>query len=142
MVKKQLSVAGVKMLQVSGYWLIAMSVLHVLVGGWIFAEPLMQIIRNGWFNTVAPNPFAPFYDREDAFWFLMLTPFLVSIGQLCFWSHANKIALPKFLGWMLLLTAIVGASLEPISACWLLIPPALLMLMAGNSKPITEESQV
>lgn len=127
------------MLQISGYWLIATSILHVLVGVWIFAEPLMQIVHNGWFNTVAPNPLAPFYDREDAFWFLMLTPFLALIGQLCFWFHRNKIALPKFLGWTLLITAIIGVSLEPISGCWLLIPPALLMLMLGDGKPITEE---
>jgi uncharacterized membrane protein HdeD (DUF308 family) len=129
------------MLRVSGYWLIAVSMLHVLVGVWVFAEPLMQIVQDGWFNTVAPNPLAPFYDREDAFWFLMLTPFLVSIGQLCFWSHANNVVLPQFLGWMLLLTAIVGVSLEPISGCWLFIPPALLMLMASKNSRSQENSQ-
>jgi uncharacterized membrane protein HdeD (DUF308 family) len=129
------------MLRVSGYWLIAVSMLHVLVGVWVFAEPLMQIVQDGWFNTVAPNPLAPFYDREDAFWFLMLTPFLVSIGQLCFWSHANNVVLPQFLGWMLLLTAIVGVSLEPISGCWLFIPPALLMLMASKNSRSPENSQ-
>jgi hypothetical protein len=129
------------MLQVSGYWLMAVSMLHVVVGVWIFAEPLMQMIQDGWFNTVAPNPLAPFYDREDAFWFLMFTPFLVSIGQLCFWSHANNIPLPQFLGWMLLLTAIVGVSLEPISGCWLFIPPALLMLMASKNSRSQENSQ-
>jgi hypothetical protein len=129
------------MLQVSGYWLIAMSILHVVVGVWIFAEPLMQIIQNGWFNTVAPNPLAPFYDREDAFWFLMLTPFLLAIGQLCFWFHAHNIPLPKFLGWTLLLTAIVGVSLEPISAFWLLIPPAFLMLRASQTSRSPEDGE-
>jgi hypothetical protein len=116
------------MLRVSGYWLIATSIFHALINGWLFAKPLMDIVHDGWFNTVAPNPFAPFYDREAAFWCLMITPFLLVIGRLCCWAQTKGIALPSFLGWILLLTAAVGATLEPVSGFWL-IPPALLMLV-------------
>jgi hypothetical protein len=117
------------MLRISGYWLIATSILHVLINGWLFAKPLMDIVYDGWFNTVAPNPLAPFYDREDAFWCLMITPFLLIIGRLCCWAQVKGIVLPSFLGWILLLTAVVGVTLEPISGFWLIIPPSLLMLV-------------
>ncbi|OKH32548.1 hypothetical protein NIES2119_25760 [[Phormidium ambiguum] IAM M-71] len=116
------------MLRVSGYWLIATSILHVLINGWLFAKPLMDIVYGGWFNTVAPNPLAPFYDREIAFWCLMITPFLLVIGRLCCWAQTKAIALPSFLGWILLLTAVVGVTLEPMSGFWLIIPPSALML--------------
>jgi hypothetical protein len=123
-----------KMLQVSGHWLICTSVLHALVTGWQFADPLMDIMQAGWFNAVAPHPLAPFYDREDAFWCMMITPFLLLLGQLCCWAQMKGISLPSFCGWVLLLTAIVGITLEPISGCWLLIPPALLILVNSQHR--------
>lgn len=117
------------MLRVSGYWLIAISILHPLVHGWLFAKPLMDIVHDGWFNAIAPNPFASFYDREAAFWCMMVTPFLLIVGWLCCWAQTKDITLPSFPGWILLLTAAVGITLEPISGFWLFIPPALLMLV-------------
>jgi hypothetical protein len=124
------------MLKVSGYWLIATSIIHVLVGLLVFNEPLAEIARNGWFNAVAPNPFAPYFDREDAFWFMMATPFIFTVGQLCFWSQARQIILPAFLGWTMLATATVGCFIEPISGFWLLIPPSFLILAASRQAKI------
>ncbi|MBD1867115.1 hypothetical protein H6F95_07305 [Cyanobacteria bacterium FACHB-471] len=123
-----------KMLQVSGYWLICTGVLHALITGWQFADPLMDIVQAGWFNAVAPHPLAPFYDREDAFWCMMITPFLLLIGQLCCWAQTNNVALPSFPGWILLLTAVVGITLEPISGLWLILPPALLILANSHNR--------
>lgn len=120
------------MLRVSGYWLIVTSIIHVLVGLLIFAEPLAEIARNGWFNTVAPDPFNPYYDREDAFWFMIAAPFLLIVGQLCVWAQARQISLPAFLSWILLAIALFGCFLEPISGFWLLIPPSILILAASR----------
>ena len=96
------------MLRISGYWLIATSILHVFVGLIIYTEPIMEIVHNGWFNTVAPDPFHPYFDREDALWYMVAAPFIFAIGQLCIWAQAHQITLPAFLGWTLLVTAIVG----------------------------------
>lgn len=115
------------MLQVSGYWLIGVGVLHALLTGWQFADPLMDMVQAGWFNAVTPYPLAP-YDREDALWCMMMTPFLLLTGRLCCWAQTNSVPLPAFPGWVLLLAAVVGITLEPISGFWLLIPPALLIL--------------
>ncbi|HAA32398.1 MAG TPA: hypothetical protein DCE56_37745 [Cyanobacteria bacterium UBA8553] len=117
------------MLRVSGYWLITTSILHALINGWLFSKPLTDIVYDGWFNTIAPNQLAPFYDREDAFFCMMITPFLLAIGWLCCWAQTKCITLPSFLGWILLLTAVVGVTLEPVSGFWLIIPPSLLMLV-------------
>ena len=68
------------MLQISGYWLLLTSLLHVIVGFWVYGEPLAEIARNGFFNSVAPNPFSPNFAREDAFWFMTLTAFFVILG--------------------------------------------------------------
>lgn len=120
------------MLRVSGYLLIAISIIHVLVGGWVFASPLADIGRNGLFNAVAPDPFSPYFDREDAFWFMMFAPLLFSIGQLCCWAKAQEIAFPAFLGWNLLAVALVGIFFEPISGFWLVILPATLIVVAAR----------
>ncbi len=96
----------------------------------------MEIAHNGWFNTVAPDPFNPYFDREDAFWFMMATPFIFTVGQLCFWAQARQIGLPAFLGWTFLVTAIVGVFIEPISGFWLLIPPSFLILAASRQAKI------
>ncbi len=115
------------MLRVTGYWLIATSIVHVIVGLLVFNEPLREIARNGWFNTVAPDPFHPYFDREDAFWFMMATPFIFIVGQICLWAQARQITLPVSLGLTLLFTAIVGVFIEPISGFWLLIPPGFFL---------------
>ncbi|MBV6624037.1 MAG: hypothetical protein KI793_14055 [Rivularia sp. (in: Bacteria)] len=109
------------MLKFSGYWLLVTSVIHVIVGVWVYGEQLSEIIHSGFFNSVAPNPFAPNFAREDAFWFMTLTAFLIILAQLCFWANSQKISLPESVGWNLLITSIIDAVAIPISGFWLLL---------------------
>lgn len=120
------------MLQFSGYWLLVTSIIHVIVGFWLYGEPLTEIASNGFFNSVAPNPFAPDFAREDAFWFMTLTAFFVILAQLCFWADSHKISLPESIGWNLLITSIIGAIAIPISGFWLLIVPACLIIATSR----------
>ena len=124
------------MLRVSGYLLIAISVIHVLVGIWLFTEPLTDILQNGVFNAVAPDPFAPYFDREAAFWFMIASPLFFTLGQLCCWAQERGIALPTFLGWNLLAISMVGVVLEPISGFWLLMLPAFLIIIGSRQLAI------
>lgn len=119
-------------LRVSGYWLIIVSVLHVIVGIVVFQQPLFEMYQQGGFNTVAPDPWHPIYEREDAFWFMMAAPSIFAAGLLCLWAAANHLSLPSSLGWTLLVTAGVGCFIEPISGSWLLLPPSVLILFAGH----------
>ncbi len=124
------------MLRISGYLLIAISIIHVLVGIWLFAQPLTDILQSGVFNAVAPDPFAPYFDREDAFWFMMASPLFFTLGQLCCWVQERVIALPTFLGWNLLAISTVGIVLEPISGFWLLMLPAFLIIIGSRQLAI------
>jgi Family of unknown function (DUF6463) len=114
---------AIPLLQVSGYWLMAISVIHGLGDIFYYFEPWSDVVRNGVFNAVDPH-----FDRGVAFWMLMVSPFLFALGQLCFWAQEHNVKLPVFMGWNLLITSAFGAFLMPISGVWLLIPPALLML--------------
>jgi hypothetical protein len=117
----------IPLLRVSGYWLIAISVIHGLVDIWYYFEPWSDIVRSGVFNAVDPH-----FDRGAAFWMLMLSPFFFSLGQLCCWAQEHNVRLPMFMGWNLLITSAFGAFLMPISGFWLLIPPSLLMLVESQ----------
>lgn len=124
------------MLQFSGYWLLVTSVIHVIVGVWVYGETLIEIVRDGFFNSIAPNPFEPDFAREDAFWFMTLTPFFIMLAQLCFWANARQISLPKSIGWNLLITSIIGAIAIPISGSWLLMIPACLIIAVSKKQII------
>lgn len=115
------------LLRVIGYWLIAVSIIHLLGNIFYYFEPWSDIVHDGVFNAVDP-----YFDRGAAFWMLMLSPSVFSLGQLCFWAQANNLRLPAFIGWNLLIAAAFGAFLMPISGFWLLIPPSLLMLLEAQ----------
>lgn len=117
------------MLRVSGYWLIATSIIHILVGTWLYAEPLADIGRSGIFNAVDP-----YFDRNTAFWFMIVAPLLFTLGQICCWAQAHSITLPAFLGWHLLAISVVGVILMPISGFWLLMPPAILIIFVSRQE--------
>jgi Family of unknown function (DUF6463) len=117
----------IPLLRVSGYWLIAISVIHGLGDILDYFEPWSDIFRNGVFNAVVPH-----FDRGAAFWMLMVSPFLFALGQLCCWAQEHNVRLPVFMGWNLLITSTFGAFLMPISGFWLLIPPSLMLLVESQ----------
>lgn len=116
-------------LKVSGYWLITMSIIHVLYDILYYFQPWSDIVHSGIFNTVDP-----YFDRGTAFWALMVSPFIFALGQLCCWAQEHNVRLPAFIGWNLLITSLFGAFLMPISGLWLLIPPSILMIVSSHQK--------
>jgi Family of unknown function (DUF6463) len=117
------------MLKVSGYWLIAISLIHGLSDILYYFEPWSDIFRNGVFNAIDP-----YLDRGTAFWMLMFSPLIFALGQLCCWAQEHNVILPVFIGWNLLITSAVGAFMMPISGFWLLIPPSILMIISSQSR--------
>jgi Family of unknown function (DUF6463) len=116
------------MMRIAGLWWIAIGVIHGLVGTIVFFDQWKAIAQDGWFNVIAPNPLAPIFDREDAFWFMMLAPFFLILGQLCLWAFQRKGTFPASVGIILVITVLIGLSLEPISGIWLGLPPSLMLL--------------
>jgi hypothetical protein len=127
-------------LRIAGIWWIVVSLIHGLGGIIIYSKQWQAIAQDGWFNVIAPNPLAPMFDREDAFWFLFMTPFLFIIGRLCLWADYQRLVLPMSVGFILLATTLIGIFLEPVSGIWLVLPPSLLLLLSSRfakSKTIT-----
>lgn len=77
------------MIRIAGFWWIAVSAIHGLVGIFGYFDQWKAIAQAGWFNAVSPNPLAPIFDREDAFFLTVLTPFLFLIGN-CASGHTSS----------------------------------------------------
>jgi hypothetical protein len=120
------------MLRLAGWWWITVSALHALGGIILYFEQWQEISQAGWFNVVAPDPFAPIFSREAAFWFILLSPFIYLVGELCLWAHRQKLTLPIFIGIILLATMSMAVFLIPISGFWLGLPPTMMMLYSSK----------
>ena len=120
------------MLKLSGYLLIITSILHFIGGFVFFPEPLTEIAQAGWWNAFSPDPFNLNYEREAAFWFMMISPLLFILGMLCCWIQEQKLIMPAFVGWILLAVTIVGIVIMPVSGIWLLFPPSAIILFVAR----------
>ena len=116
------------MLKLAGYLLIFTSILHFIGGFVFFPEPLAEIAQAGWWNAVSPDPFNLNYEREAAFWFMMISPLLFALGILCCWIEEQKLIMPAFVGWILLVITIIGIVIMPVSGFWLLLAPSGIIL--------------
>ena len=121
------------MLLLAGWWWIAVSVIHALGGVILYSTQWQEIAQDGWFNVIAPDPTAPIFDREDAFWFMFLTPFLFFIGRLCLWVHQQKLVFPISTGIILTGTMLMGICLMPVSGIWLALPPSIILIYSSKS---------
>jgi len=120
-------------LKIAGRFWIAIAIVHVAVGLVVYFPQWQMIARAGWFNVVAPDPFAPIFEREDAFWFMMITPFLLILGQVCFWADRQKLTLPISISGILLASTSIGIFFIPISGFWLVLIPSLMLLYSSKA---------
>ena len=114
----------------TGQALLAVGVLHTLVGLLSFGQPLAAIARDGVVNAVDPRP-----ERQTACWFLLAGVLLCTLGYSTRWAQRRTGTVPAGLGWILLAIAGSGVVLMPFSGFWLLFPPALLALAAARRGP-------
>jgi hypothetical protein len=119
------------MLRIAGYWWMVVSMIHAGVGAIIFFNQWVAIAQDNWINAITPNPLALNFEREAAFWFMFLTPFIFLMGQLCLWSAQQNLTVPLAIGGTLLGTILVGLFLLPISGFWLVLPPVLMMIWSS-----------
>ncbi len=108
----------------SGWYLITIGVIHNTVGLLLGQDILVEIISDGMVNTVQME-----FDRNFLFWFLAIGFFWMVMGF--HWQSLLRIykrPLPSFLGWGMLLFAIVGVLLSPLSGIWIFFPLAWMIL--------------
>lgn len=105
-----------------GRWLVGVGTLHSLVGLVVFAAPLRELIDAGWLNALGSRD--PM--RNLAFWFLFGGVFTCLVGYLI--DSIERLpgtAIPRPVGWTLLVSAAVGVTLAPASGFWLVFPAAI-----------------
>ena len=111
-----------------GRWLMGVSVLHIVFGVFVFHTVLAGLVSRGFVNVLRADPGASL-----AVWFVLFGVMLFICGMsVAAVERASSDPVPKPIGWGLLGLAVLGAILMPASGFWLVIPPAIAILI---SKP-------
>lgn len=107
-----------------GRSIVAVGVIHCLVGAWIFATPLMEIVNNGVWNSVDG-----FRGRPLAFWFEFAGLLTIVLGGSIDWMEKADISLPPIVGYGFGGLVVLAIIAMPVSGGWLLVPSAVGLLM-------------
>jgi hypothetical protein len=117
---------GETRLALAGGLLIGVAIVHAVFGVWFGRLSLGAMFSDGLVASVDSRG-----ERGLVFWFLLMSPLLLLIGQLCVFLAERGIAPPRWLGFEVLLLTVACALLMPVSGFWLLLPPAALLLRAS-----------
>ncbi|MEO1554963.1 MAG: DUF6463 family protein [Pseudomonadota bacterium] len=105
-------------------WMITIAVIHSALAIVLYSSFYAQFAQRGVWGSVTSN------DDRLALWFLAAGAMMFLIGY-CFLYMSH---VPKLAGVILAGIAVVGGVLLPASGFWLILPPALGILIA---KPAT-----
>jgi len=120
------------MKQWRGYWLMVVSAVHTAFAIAIFNEVLVSIVKRGVINTVGTDPMT-----GAVVWFVLFGVMLFICGLTI--SELEKSlpgALPRSIGWSLLILILLGVTLMPASGFWLALPPAISILIGKTATKI------
>ncbi|WP_372572306.1 DUF6463 family protein [Ruegeria jejuensis] len=106
-----------------GFWMVGVAGLHTMLGVYLYGGTLAGWLQGGLFNTVQSES-----DRV-ALWFLTGGLMMFTIG-LCLLNMPTK---PRAIGFVLLVIALTGICLLPKSGFWFLLPPAIGIILKGQS---------
>ena len=108
-----------------GRWVIAVSALHTLFALLAFGHVLRAMLNAGIWNSVGNDVM-----RGATAWFLLSGGFMLTVGiaiDQC--ERSGAIAVLHPVGWSLLGVTLVAIFLMPVSGGWLLLPPAIAMIL-------------
>ena len=107
-----------------GRWLMVVAVIHIVAAVAIYHRIFGLIGERGVFNTVAGDPVI------GAFVWSLFFGCVAFCGGLAVDAvEKSSGAIPKTLGWILIVIALVGIVLVPVSGFWLVFPPAVGILL-------------
>jgi hypothetical protein len=133
--------------KIGGHLVFAIGVIHTVAGIFIFREPLAEMVRVGWAHGVIQDPaplstihekgfheaLRPHQSRMAAFWFLWSGFAWLLLGAFCAWFERRyERPVPAFVGWGLLVYALVGVATLPISGFYLLVAASIYMIVAAR----------
>lgn len=107
-----------------GPWLIGVSVLHTLFAIVVFHRPYSALIDRGFVNAVGSDPMT-----GAVVWFFLFGIALFLCGVAVYALERASVPTPKLLGWGLLVLAVLGVTLMPASGFWLVLPPAIAIVL-------------
>lgn len=107
-----------------GKSIVVIGIIHTVFGLVVFRGIFETLFSEGLFNTVNQQP-----DREAAFWFLFSGFALLIIGVLVNWIERTLTTFPLCISWSFLILTLAGVFIMPISGFWLLLVPAVGLLV-------------
>lgn len=117
-----------KLWKFSGIFLVVTGVIHTIYALLMGKEAFAEMFRNGLINSASDN-----YSRAFALWFLVCGIILILWGQtLQYYIKKEQKPAPLFLGYSILVFAVAGCIVEPISGFWLFLPQALIIIAANK----------
>lgn len=119
-----------KLWKYSGTMLTATGVIHTIIALFLGKDAFAEMVRDGLINATGE-----IFSRAFALWFLVCGIILIFWGQtLQHYIKKEQKPAPLFLGYGILVFAVVGCILEPISDFWLFLPQALVIIAANRKK--------
>lgn len=115
--------------RLAAWWITGVGVLHCALFLWVGRRSLRAIAADGIWNTIDP-----IRERQVLFWALLTGVLALVLGRLALWITKRGHALPSSLGWQLLILTVVSGILMPVSGGWLLLVPAILIILGGSPK--------
>lgn len=123
-----------KLWKYSGTFLVITGVIHTLYALFLGKDAFAEIINDGLINATGE-----IHSRAFALWFLVCGIILILWGQtLQFYIKKEQKPAPMFLGYCILVFAVVGCIVEPISGFWLFLPQALVIITANRKGKIAK----
>lgn len=118
----------------SGTLLVITGVIHTLYAFFLGKDAFAEIINDGLINVTGE-----ILSRAFALWFLVCGIILILWGQtLQYYIKKEQKPAPLFLGYCILVFAVVGCIVEPISGFWLFLPQALVIIASNRKRKIVK----
>lgn len=117
----------------SGTFLAITGILHAIIAVLINGRIYVEIFRSGLVNINSKD-----YTVGFAFWFFMIGVLLIFWGlTLQYYIKEVQKPAPLFIGYTMLIFAVIGCLMIPASGFWLFIPQALIIIVANKRKQTT-----
>ena len=113
-----------------GRWIVAVSVLHTLFGLFAFTAVLRSMTSAGLWDSVGSDAM-----RGAVAWFLLSGGFMLVAGLAidAVERTGAEVSL-RVTGWSLLTVTAMCIVMMPVSGAWLLLPPAIAMILRANHR--------
>jgi Family of unknown function (DUF6463) len=121
---------SVQLWRYSGTFLVITGIIHTIYALFLGKGAFSEMVSDELINSTGEN-----YSRAFALWFLVCGIVLILWGQtLQYYIKKEQKPAPMSLGYCILVFAVVGCIVEPISGFWLFLPQAFVIIAANKKK--------